>query len=217
MGWEHGIVWKGAGHWSPWLYLGVPQPPFHTPALGHLLTGLRAQVDSIGKAWLFQELLDQAGKGARKELHFHGGNWEEGQGTQDQGFWIWVSVEDSTPPLYKFGTNIPQKATKYKRIRTQLHCRPLKPFLTSFLSPEVQIQRPLGRCLSHVSFQNLPAGVCPVPHGPLRLLLFTDLILSPTHPCNLFPLTPPLPLSFSLVQPIREGRQVKEGEERRLV
>lgn len=179
MGWEHGIVWKGAGHWSPWLYHGVPQPPPHTPALGHLLTGLRAQVDSIWKAWLFQELLDQAGERARKELHFHGWKGEKGQGTQDQGFWIWVSVEVSTPPLYKFGTNIPQKATQYMRVQSHLHQCPLRPFLMSFFSPEVQIQRLLGSCLPHF-FQNLPAGVCPspVPHGPLHLLLGTaDLIL----------------------------------------
>lgn len=71
-----------AGHWSPWLYHGVPQPLSHTPALGHLLTGLRAQVDSIWKAWLFQELLDQAGERARKELHFHGG-WGDGERTGD--------------------------------------------------------------------------------------------------------------------------------------
>lgn len=44
---------------------GPPAPP-HTPALGRPLTGLRAQVDSIWKAWLFQELLDQAGKGPEK-------------------------------------------------------------------------------------------------------------------------------------------------------
>lgn len=79
-----------AGHWSPWLYHGVPQPLSHTPALGHLLTGLRAQVDSIWKAWLFQELLDQAGERARKELHFHGGwggGWRKDRGlkTKDSG------------------------------------------------------------------------------------------------------------------------------------
>lgn len=95
---------------------GPPAP--HTPALGYPLTGLRAQVDSIWKAWLFQELLDQAGEGAREELRFHGWKQEKGQGTQDRGFWIRVSVEDSTPLLHKFGTNIPQKATQYMRIQS---------------------------------------------------------------------------------------------------
>lgn len=157
-----------AGHWSPWLYHGVPQPLSHTPALGHLLTGLRAQVDSIWKAWLFQELLDQAGERARKELHFHGGSggMEKGQGTQDQGFWIWVSVEDSTPPLYKFGTNIPQKAKQHMEIQPHLPWCPLKPFLTAFFSPRGPNPQTSGQ---------LP------PTSPFKIFLLVSA-LSPTAP-----------------------------------
>lgn len=59
----------------------------------------------------------------------------ERTGAQDQGFWTWVSVEDSTPLLYKFGTNIPQKAKQYMKIQPHLHWCPLKPFLTAFFSP----------------------------------------------------------------------------------
>lgn len=148
-GGDMGLFGKGLGIGVRGCIMGSPSPPPHTPALRNPLTGLRAQVDSIWKAWLFQELLDQAGEWARKELRFHGWKAGKGQGTQDQGFWIWTSVEDSTPPLYKFGTNIPRKATQYMRIRSHLHRCPLKPFLTSFLSPEVQIQRALGSCFPH--------------------------------------------------------------------
>lgn len=65
---------------------GPPAPP-HTPALGRPLTGLRAQVDSIWKAWLFQELLDQAGKGPEKNYVSMGGSGEKDRGlkTKDSG------------------------------------------------------------------------------------------------------------------------------------
>ena len=42
------VLGRGAGHWSPWLNHGVPQPPSRAPAWGgHLSTGFGAQVPSI--------------------------------------------------------------------------------------------------------------------------------------------------------------------------
>lgn len=42
------VLGRGAGHWSPWLNHGVPQPPSHAPVWGgHLSTRFRAQVPSI--------------------------------------------------------------------------------------------------------------------------------------------------------------------------
>lgn len=119
---------------------------------------------------------------------------EKGQGTQDQGFWIWVSVEDSTPPLYKFGTNIPQKAKQHMEIQPHLPWCPLKPFLTSFFSPRGSNPKTSGQWPPTFPFKNLPAGVCPVPHGPSICSLVQLTSFSPQPARVTFPLTPPLPL-----------------------
>lgn len=219
MGWGHGIVWKGAGHWSPWLYHGVPQPPHtHTPALGRPLTGLRAQVDSIWKAWLFQELLDQAGKGPEKNYVSMGGSGEK-DGTQDQGFWIWVSVEDSTLPhtsLALTSHRKPHNTRGFSHTSTRVPQTFPDVLFPGGPNPKTSGQMPptfpfeIFLLVSAQALSPTAPSIC----SSVQLTSF-----SPTCPCNLFPCLLPSPLycSFPSAQPIRKGRQVKEGEERRLV
>lgn len=123
-------------------------PPTHTPALGRPLTGLRAQVDSIWKAWLFQELLDQAGKGPEKNYVSMGGSGEKDRGlkTKDSG------CQWKTAP-YPYTSLALTSHRKPHNTRGFDHTSPvsLKPFLP-FFSPEVPIYKDLWAAASHISF-----------------------------------------------------------------
>ena len=115
-------------------------------------------------------------------------------GSQGQGFWtrVWKTAPH---PLLKFGTN-PQNASR--RGCSSCWC-PFKPFLT-FLSPEAQAlcpgAPPSRAVTSHMSFQILPAAVCPgpAPHCPsicswARLTSFSPQPV----PRSLAPLLSPAP------------------------
>lgn len=69
----------------------------------------------------------------------------------------------------------------------------LKTLPDSILFPKKSKSTDLWAVASHF-FQNLPAGVCPVPHGPSICSLVELTSFSPQPVRVTFPLTPPLPL-----------------------
>lgn len=141
---------------------------------------------------------------ARKELRFHGRKRGKGQGTQDQGFW--VSVEDSTLPLYKFGTNIPQKATQYKRIQSHLHPCPLNLSCHSF--PRRSKLKTSGQLPPTSPFEILllVSAQALSPTAPSICSSVQLASFSPTCPCNPFPVSSPPPSTAPFLQLSQSGR-----------